>query len=71
MSGAEPCTGSNIEGARALGVDVGRGGEAEAALDRRAEVGQDVAEEVGGDHDVEALGRHHHAGAHRVDMVAA
>ena len=55
MSGAEPCTGSNIDGALRSTM-ASRGGEAKAALDRRADVGQDVAEEVRGHHHVEASG---------------
>ena len=38
----------------AVGVDVGRCGEADAATDRASEVGEDVAEEVVGDDRVEA-----------------
>ena len=56
MSGAEPCTGSNIEGKSPDGVDVPARGEADAAGDGGGEVGEDVAEEVVGDDHVEALG---------------
>ena len=38
------------------GVDVAAGREADAAGDRRTDVGEDVAEQVVGDDDVEALG---------------
>ena len=40
-----------------LRVDVARRRDADRAADRRPEIGQDVAEEVGADDDVEALGR--------------
>ena len=55
MSGAEPCTGSNIDGIVALRVEVGRGRDADRAGAGRAEVGEDVAEEVGADHHVEPV----------------
>jgi len=32
-----------------LGIEIGRGGDADRACDRRAQVGQDVAEEIGTD----------------------
>ena len=56
MSGAEPCTGSNIDGNSPHGLMLPRGGDADAAGDGRGEVGDDVAEEVVGDDHVEALG---------------
>ena len=55
MSGADPWIGSNIDGAAPLGIEVGAGGEAEAAREGGPEVGQDVAEQVGPDDDVEGL----------------
>ena len=54
MSGAEPWTGSNMLGVGAVGVDVAAGREADAAGDGRGDVGDDVAEQVVGDDDVEA-----------------
>ncbi len=54
MSGAEPCTGSNIEGVVRSGLMLPRRREADAAGDGAGEVGDDVAEEVVGDDHVEA-----------------
>ena len=51
--GAEPWIGSNIE--VPPGLMLPPGGEPEPALDHRAEVGDDVAEHVRRDHDVEPL----------------
>ena len=56
MSKAEPWIGSNIDGNRALGVEVGRGRDAERAGQRRREIGQNVGVQVGGDDRVERLG---------------
>ena len=50
-------------------VEVGRRGPADAAGDRAAEVGEDVAEEVVGDHDVVAAGVLHEVDAGGVDVV--
>ena len=50
-------------------VDVGRGGKAQPALDRRAQVGQDVAEQVRRHHHVQRLGCQHHPGGQRVDVI--
>ena len=47
-------------------AEVGARGHAHAALQGRAEIGQDVAEEVRGDDDVEAVGPQHHARRERV-----
>ena len=66
MSGAEPCTGSNTPGASAPGREVRARRHAHAALDRRREVGEDVAEEVRRDDDVEARRVAHHARGERV-----
>ena len=58
MSGAEPCTGSNIDGPVRSGFRLADDGEADAAGYGAAEVGEDVAEEVvGDDHVVVAAGR--------------
>ena len=54
MLGAEPWTGSKSE--VLAGVDVGGGGEAEAAGELGGEVADDVAEEIVGDDDVELAG---------------
>ena len=56
MSGALPCTGSNIDGLVRRGVDISAGGQADTAADRGSQVGDDVAEQVVGDDDVEAPG---------------
>ena len=56
---------------RPLRVDVGAGRDAEAARDRRAEVGQDVAEQVRRDDHVERLRVRDHARRQRVDVVLA
>ena len=52
-------------------VDIGRGGESQPPLDRRAKVGQDVSEQVRGHHHVQRLGRHHHPRGQRIDVVMA
>ncbi len=69
MSGAEPWTGSNIEGNVALGVDVGRGRDADRAGHRRAQVGEDVAEQIRADHHVEPVGVLHEVRGQDVDVV--
>ena len=56
MSGALPCTGSNIDGLVPVGVDVAAGGQPDAAAHRGGEVGDDVAEQVVGDDHVEPAG---------------
>ena len=68
--GAEPPIGSNID--VPSGIDVAAGGDAHAALNHRAEVGDDVAEHVVGDDHVEPLGvlHHPHAGGVDVGVVA-
>ena len=55
MSGAEPWTGSNMLGLVLAHVQVAAGRQPDAAGDGRADVGDDVAEQVVGDHDVEPL----------------
>ena len=60
MSGAEPWTGSYIALRRPRGVggtQRGRGQHAEAAGQHGGAVGEDVAEQIVGDDDVELLGR--------------
>ena len=54
MSGAEPCTGSKIAVVARAGGDAGARRHPHAALERGGDVGEDVAEEVRGDDDVEA-----------------
>ncbi len=66
MSGAEPCTGSKSAGHAAAGAEVRARRHAHAALQRGAEVGEDVAEEIRGDDDVEAVGPQHHARRERI-----
>ena len=67
MSGAEPCTGSNSPGTSPPGRRLALARHAHAALQRRAEVGEDVAEEIRGDDHVERVGPQHHARRERVD----
>ena len=67
MSGAEPWTGSNIDGKRPRGIQVRARRQPEAAGDRGAQVGQDVAEQVRGDDDVEVLRAPHQIHARGVD----
>ena len=64
--GAEPCTGSNSD-VRA-GMDVARGRHAEPALQRAADVGDDVAEQVVGDDHLELAGILHQEHRQRVDV---
>src|SRR5690606_37391579 len=52
----------------ALDVEVAARGHAQSALEHRTQVGDDVAEEVVGDDDVEALGGHRQVHAHGVDV---
>ena len=69
MSGAEPCTGSNSDGCVALGIDVRRRRDADRAAHGGPEVGQDVAEQVGADDDVEELRALHEVRGQDVDVV--
>lgn len=57
-------------GRRVVGVDVGGGRKAEAALNGGTQIGRDLAEEVGGDDDIEAFGCHDHPRGERIDMIA-
>ena len=52
----------------AVGVEVGRGGDPDRPGQRRSEVGQDVAEQVGADDHVEVLGAQDELGAEVVDV---
>ena len=55
MSKAEPWIGSNIDGKRALRIEVRGRRDAERAGERRGEIGQDVGVQVGRDDGVERL----------------
>ena len=68
MSGAEPCTGSNMLGYVPLRIDVGARRQPDAAGDDGAQVGQDVAEQIAGHHHVEALRLAHEVHRRRVDQ---
>ena len=65
MSGAVPCTASNI--AHAAVADVRRRRDAEPADEARRQIAQDVAEQVHRDDHVEPLGRDHELHRGRVD----
>ena len=69
MSGAEPWIGSNIDGVVRSGLMLPPGRHAEAAGDGRADVGEDVAEQVRGDDHVERLRVRDHPRAQRVHVV--
>ena len=71
MSGAEPCTGSNMEGELADGVNVAAGRVADTAGNRAGQVSDDVAEEVIGHDHVEAggIGDHEDGGRVNVQVV--
>jgi len=65
IGGAEPCTGSNIE----VFPDAGwRSRPSEAALQSGGEIGDDIAEHIICDDDVEAARIAHHLHAERVDV---
>ena len=55
MSGAEPCTGSNIDGPVRAGLRLADDASPMPPTDRAAEVGEDVAEQVVGDDHVVAM----------------
>ena len=69
MSGAEPCTGSNIDGPVRAGLRLADDARPMPPLTRAAEVGEDVAEQVVGDDHVVALRVLHEVDARRVDVV--
>ena len=69
MSGAEPCTGSNIDGPVRAGLRLPDAANPMPPGYRAAEVGEDVAEEVVGDDHVVLLGRLHEVDAGGVDVV--
>ena len=69
MSGAEPCTGSNIDGPVRAGLRLAEAAEPDPAGDRAAEVGEDVAEQVVGDDHVVAARVLHEVDARGVDVV--
>ena len=64
----EPCTGSNIEGRAFSGLMLALGRDADGARHRRAEVGQDVAEQVRAHHHVEPVRMLHEMRAEDVDV---
>src|SRR5215471_2860288 len=53
----------------AFGIDVRRWRDADRAAHGRAEIGQDVAEQVGAHHNIENLGPLHEMGAQDVDVI--
>ena len=69
MSGAEPWTGSNIDGKMPFGIDVRRWRDRDRAGQAGAEIGQDVAEQVRRDHDIEPFGIGDEARGEDVDMI--
>ena len=69
MSGAEPCTGSNIDGPVRAGLRLADEASPMPPRHRAAEVGEDVAEEVVGDDHVVALRVLHEVDAGGVDVV--
>ena len=64
--GADPCTGSNSD--VRPGMNVARRRHAEAALQRAADVGDDVAEQIVGDDHLELPGILDHEHRERVDV---
>ena len=69
--GRRPVDGLEHGGELALGVEVRRRGDADRAGGAGGEVGEDVAEEVRADDDVEAAGLHDDLRAERVDVLLA
>ena len=69
MSGAEPCTGSNIEGYSRSGLMLPEGAMPIEPTHRGPEIGQDVAEQIRADHDVEPIGMAHEMRGQDVDVV--
>ncbi|ORM98181.1 hypothetical protein HA46_13715 [Pantoea septica] len=56
-------------GEGAVGIDVGRGRDADGAGAGRAEIGKNVAKQIAGDHHVEPVGVQHEVGGENVDMI--
>ena len=69
MSGAEPCTGSNMDGNLRSGLMLPDGAMPIVPVQAGPEVREDVAEEVRGDDHVEAVGVEHEMGGQDVDVV--
>ncbi len=69
MSGAEPCTGSKRLGNVRSGLMLALGSDADGAGAGGAEIGEDVAEQVAGDDDVETVGVHDEVRREDVDVV--
>ena len=69
MSGADPCTGSNIDGPVRAGLRFADDAKPDAARHGSAEVGEDVAEQVVGHDHVVAVWVLHEVDARRVDVV--
>ena len=69
MSGAEPCTGSKIDGAVRSGLMLPEAAMPMVPAVAGPEVGEDVAEQVGGDDHVEAVRVQHHLDRQAVDVV--
>src|SRR6476469_2712735 len=51
----------------ALRIDIGARRDAETARERAAKIGQEIAEEVRADHDIERLRLEHEPGGHGID----
>ena len=68
MSGAEPCTGSNIDGYSFSGLMLPPGAIPIEPGDGRAEIGEDVAEEVRRHHHVEPVRVLDEVGGQDVDV---
>ena len=69
MSGAEPCTGSNIDGNSRSGLRLADGAMPIVPVTAGPEVGEDVAEQVRADDDVEPVGVQHEVRGEDVDVV--
>lgn len=54
----------------ALGIDVARWRDTDAARDSRPQIRQDVPEQVAGDHDIEPVGMLDEMGRQDIDMVS-
>ena len=68
MSGADPCTGSNIEGNTSSGFKFADGAiPIEPA--GRPKIGQNVTEQIGPDDHIEPIGMAHKVGGKNVDVI--
>ena len=68
MSGAEPCTGSNSDGKSRSGLMFAEGAMPIVPHTGRPEVGQDVAEQIRADYDIEPIGVEHEMRGENVDV---